>query len=194
MEMSEIEIALKPVIDVFKKLSIPYYICGSVASSLYGMARATMDVDIVADLAVYHIQALKQHLENDYYIDEDMIKEAIIHKSSFNLIHFNTTLKIDVFIYLDEPYQNSVIQRKLTDTLGEGSENTFYFATPEDLIINKLLWYKMSHFSERQWLDVIGIIKVQGKSLDLRYLQVWSARLQISKLLNKVFHECGIEL
>jgi len=195
MKTPDILVALKPVIDIFEKLSIPYYIGGSIASSIYGMARATMDVDIVADMDTRHIPALKQHLENDYYMDEDMIKEAILNKSSFNLIHLETVLKIDVFIYKDDPYQRNAIQRKVKDTLEENSDTTFYFSSPEDIIINKLIWYKMGgEVSDRQWLDVIGVIKVQGESLDKSYLKDWSQKLQILELMNKAFNESGIKL
>jgi len=196
MKTPDILVALKPVINIFEKLSIPYYIGGSIASSIYGMARATMDVDIVADIDIHHIPALKQHLENDYYIDEDMIKEAILNKSSFNLIHLETVLKIDVFIYKDDPYQRNAIQRKLKDTLEEDNgDTTFYFSSPEDIIINKLIWYQMGgEVSDRQWLDVTGVIKVQGESLDKSYLKDWSQKLQILELLNKAFNESGIKL
>lgn len=84
MKTPDILIALKPVVNSFEKLSIPYYIGGSLASSIYGIARATMDIDILADVKNDHISSLKQHLEDDYYVDEDMIKEAILAKSSFN--------------------------------------------------------------------------------------------------------------
>ena len=196
MKTPDILVALKPVINIFEKLSIPYYIGGSIASSIYGMARATMDVDIVANMDTRHIPALKQHLENDYYMDEDMIKEAILNKSSFNLIHLETVLKIDVFIYKDDPYQRIAIQRKLKDTLEEdNSDTTFYFSSPEDTIINKLIWYKMGgEVSDRQWLDVIGVIKVQGESLDKSYLKDWSQKLQILELLSKAFNESEIKL
>jgi len=196
MKTPDILVALKPVINIFEKLSIPYYIGGSIASSIYGIARATMDVDIVADMDIHHIPALKQHLENDYYMDEDMIKEAILNKSSFNLIHLETVLKIDVFIYKDDPYQRNAIQRKLKDTLEEdNSDITFYFSSPEDIIINKLIWFKMGgEVSDRQWLDITGVIKVQGESLDKNYLKDWSQKLQILELLNKAFDESGIKL
>jgi len=196
MKTPDILVALKPVINIFEKLSIPYYIGGSIASSIYGMARATMDVDIVANINFHHIPTLKQHLENDYYIDEDMIKEAIHNKTSFNLIHLETVLKIDVFIYKDDPYQRQAIQRKVKDTIEEDNSDTiFYFSSPEDIIINKLIWYKIGgEISDRQWFDVIGVIKVQSDSLDKIYLKAWSRKLEIFELLNRAFNESGIQL
>ena len=195
MKTPDILVALKPVVNIFEKLSIPYYIGGSIASSIYGIARATMDIDIVANINTHHIPLLKQSLENDYYIDEDMIKEAILAKSSFNLIHLDTAIKIDVFIHKDTPYQQNAIQRKTKDTLEEDIKTEFYFSSPEDIIINKLLWYEMgSKVSERQWLDVIGVIKVQGDSLDKDYLKNWAHKLKIYELLSKAFEDSEIKL
>jgi len=196
MKTPDILVALKPVVNIFLKLSIPYYISGSIASSIYGIARATMDIDIVADINISHIPFLKQHLENDYYIDVNLIMEAILSKSAFNLIHLETAIKVDVFIYMDDPYQHNVILRKQKDTLDEDDmKSEFYFLSPEDIIINKLLWYEMGgKVSERQWFDVIGVIKVQGDSLDKNYLKRWSKKVRIIKLLNKAFEDAGIKL
>ncbi len=195
MKIPDILIAVRPVIQAFEKLSIPYYIGGSVASSIYGMARATMDVDIVADLKISHINRLKQILENEYYIDNEMIADAIRSASSFNLIHLETMIKIDVFIHENEPYQNEALQRKKKDTLEDNGKIQFYFSSPEDIIIHKLQWYKMGGLvSERQWLDVIGVIKVQGDLLDKKYLKRWSQKLGLSSLLQEAFDETDVNL
>ena len=122
MTTPDILAALTPVVQTFTQLDIPYYIGGSVASSIYGMARATMDVDIVADIKQYHVSKLKQLLEEKYYIDEDMIIGAIQTKPSYNLIHFDTAFKIDVFIYRDEPHQRNAIDRKVKDKFDEERE------------------------------------------------------------------------
>ncbi|MBW2584611.1 MAG: hypothetical protein JRE36_13770 [Deltaproteobacteria bacterium] len=195
MKIPDILLAVQPVIQAFEKISIPYYIGGSVASSVYGMARATLDVDVIADLKVTHIPRLKQILENKYYIDAEMIADAIRTNSSFNLIHLETMIKIDVFIHENEPYQNEALQRKKKDTLEDNGKIQFYFSSPEDIIIHKLQWYKMGGLvSERQWLDVIGVIKVQGDLLDKKYLAGWSRKLGLSSLLKGAFVEAGVKL
>ena len=84
MKTPDILIALKPVVKTFEQLAISYYITGSIASSIYGIPCATMGIDIVANIHNHHITSLKERLENKYYIDQDMIKEAILSKSSFN--------------------------------------------------------------------------------------------------------------
>jgi hypothetical protein len=196
MQTPDILSALKPVIQSFEELDIPYYIGGSVASSVYGMARATLDVDIIADIKTSQITGLKKNLEGDFYIDADMIADAIGRTSSFNLIHLDTMLKIDVFIHKNEPYQNKVLERKIKDTFEEGEQSAeFYFSSPEDIIINKLQWYEMGgKVSERQWLDVTGVIKVQGNLLDEKYLQDWSEKLELLGLLEKAYMDAGLHL
>jgi hypothetical protein len=196
MKRLEILSALQPVVNALEKLSIPYYIGGSIASSIYGMARATMDIDIVADVRLRHISLLRHELEKSYYIDEDMIKEAIQNSSSFNLIHLETVIKIDVFILKDIPYHQNALERKIKDTIEDDDIKTeFYFSSPEDIIISKLQWYELGgKVSERQWLDVIGVIKVQGDSLDKSYLRVWAEKLGIFELLKNAFNDAEIQL
>ena len=194
MKIPDILLAVQPVIQAFEKLFIPYYIGGSIASSVYGMARATLDVDIVADLKINHIAYLNRILEHQYYIDEDMIADAIRTSSSFNLIHLETMIKIDVFIHKEDPYAEMALRRKRQDTFEELANVEFYFSSPEDIIIAKLQWYKIGGFvSERQWLDVIGVIKVQGDLLEKKYLKSWSQKLGLSSLMQKAFDEGDIK-
>jgi hypothetical protein len=194
MKKPDILEALGPVITALDQLSIPYYIGGSIASSIYGIARATVDVDLVADVKRKHITPLKDLLQDKYYIDEDMILEAIQRQSSFNLIHLDTMIKLDIFILKDDSYQNEVLKRKRRDTLDEEEASSeFYFSSPEDIILNKLQWYDMGkRISERQWLDIIGVMKVQGSILDQKYLKKWAKKLNLLELLEKAFKDAGM--
>ncbi|HEM49037.1 MAG TPA: hypothetical protein ENO27_02385 [Caldithrix sp.] len=191
MKNPDILLAIKPVIKAFEKLDIPYYIGGSIASSLHGIARATIAVDVIADISQTHVIDLINFLSDTYYIEEEPIREAINRKSSFNLIHLDTMIKIDVFIHKKDPFNKSAITRKHKDLLVEGDDETdYYFASPEDVILNKLRWYEMTNrVPERQWLDITGVIKVQGDSLDKEYLLKWSEYLKVSRLLKDAFSE-----
>ena len=112
MKNPDISGILEPIIKVFEKLGISYYIGGSLASSAYGIARATMDIVVVADLSLDHVEVLVKTLEERYYIDEDMIRDAINRKSSFNLIHLETSMKIDIFVLQDSPYFKNAFSEK----------------------------------------------------------------------------------
>jgi hypothetical protein len=186
--------ALSPIIRAFEQSSIPYYIGGSLASSVYGIARATIDVDLVARIEMHHIDFLKTRLQDEYYIDEGMIAEAIEHGSSFNLIHLETSIKIDVFIPVDELYPRTAMDRRRMDTLSEEQTSpVFFFCSTEDIILHKLQWYEAGGgVSEHQWLDVLGVIKVQADSLDKEYLKHWSEELGVFELLQRALRDGGV--
>jgi hypothetical protein len=185
---------LAPIIQLFEQAAVSYYIGGSLASSLYGTARTTLDVDIVAGLKPEHVSLLKDELQSAYYIDEEMIGEAIEHGSSFNLIHLETSLKIDVFILTDKLFPRSAMKRRRQDVLSE-EQGAAFFCSAEDIILHKLQWYeKGGRVSERQWLDVLGVVKVQRDSLDGMYLKHWSKELGLSDLLEMAFREADVRL
>ena len=188
MKKPDIIIALDMVIGCFEKLSIDYYIGGSVTSSAYGIARATMDVDVVADIKTHQVNSLVHTLEKDYYINAETVKDAINRMASFNLIHLETMVKIDVFIMQNRPYDSNAMARRRYDTLDEKSPRRFYLSSPEDIILGKLQWYHAGgRVSQQQWKDVLGVLKIQAGKLDLEYLKSWATKLDLSDLLNRSF-------
>jgi len=195
MQKSEIIDALKPVIKTFDELGILYFIGGSIASSAYGTPRATMDVDLISALGYDLIKPLINKLKEEYFIDEEMINDALSTKTSFNIIHLETMLKIDVFILNDHPYYLKAFERKVLDSLQEDSNIlNVYLCSPEDVILSKLEWYRLGEeTSERQWLDILGVIKVQGDSLDKLYLTDWARKLGVFNLLEKSFSESKVK-
>jgi len=196
MKSPDILLAVRPVIQAFEQLSIPYYIAGSIASSVYGLARATMDVDLVADIPLGQVSSLTERLREGYYLDEPMIRDAIANSSSFNLIHLDTMMKVDVFVPKKDPYHQTAVARKRQDRLvEEDPDSVFYLSSPEDIILSKLRWYEMGgRVSEQQWLDVLGVIKVQGDSLDRRYLAAWARIAGLFDLLEQAFEDAGVTL
>jgi len=178
------------VTQVFEKLNIQYMIGGSFASTIYGMVRTTQDVDIIADMQLQHAQPFITALEGDFYIDEEMIADSIQHKSSFNIIHRTTMFKVDVFIPSKSPFQQSQLSRAQKQIIISEPEVSANFASPEDTIIAKLEWFrKGGEVSERQWRDVLGILKVRAGTLDLEYLRKWASDLNVIDLLQKALIE-----
>ena len=103
--------ALGPVVAKLQELGVAYYVGGSVVSSMVGIPRATLDVDIVADLAPKHVTPLVDALKASYYVDGRMIQDAIARRCCFNLIHFATSFKVDVFVVKDRPYDRAALAR-----------------------------------------------------------------------------------
>ena|SRR2546421_6318933 len=192
MNVPDILAATTPVVDALEQLEVPYHIGGSVASSLNGIPRLTIDVDIVTDLKLKHVRPLVKLLEADYYIDEDAVSDAIRRRSSFNVIHLESILKVDVFIAKSRLFDQEEFRRVQLKTL-EGSNRSFYVASPEGTILNKLEWYRMGgEVSDRQWNDILGVLKVQGTNLDMTYLQRWATALKVSDLLERSLVDAGL--
>jgi hypothetical protein len=196
MKNPDILTATEPVAEAFENLGVLYYIGGSIASSAYGIPRATMAVDMVSVLKMEHVRPLVQMLQSSYYIDEDMILDAIKRQSSFNIIHLETMLKIDIFVCKNTPYDVEAFKRRRKDTLDEEQAAAeFYLVSPEDIILNKLTWIRIGgEVSDRQWNDVLGVLKVQENSLDNKYLQHWASQLKVEDLLIKAFQDAGINI
>jgi hypothetical protein len=188
---TEINQAIKLFIKILEQLNVPYYIGGSIASSVYGISRATMDIDLVLELKQEHVKLLVQALNKDYFIDEEMILDAIKNRSTFNLIHLATMIKIDVFISLGRQFDRKSFERRRKDSISaEPDSIQVFLCSPEDTILSKLEWYKLGgSVSERQWKDILGIIKVQGELLDRKYLNKWAEELGVKDLLEKALVE-----
>jgi hypothetical protein len=185
--------ALTPIIDIFEQLQVSYFLGGSIASSAHGVPRATADVDLVAALRDEQVKTLVDQLQNDYYIDESSIRRAITRHSSFNLIHLATMLKVDIFIPKDDPYDQEVSRRAVVQPLDEGQDaRKFLLASAEDVIIAKLDWFRRGgEVSEKQWGDILGILRVQGQNLDFDYLKRWVDQKSLGKLLQRAIDEAG---
>lgn len=191
MQNEPVEVTLK-VTDVFEKLSIPYLISGSLASTLYGMIRTTQDSDIVAEMRLEHLQLFVSALQGEFYMDEELIAESIQRNSSFNIIHRETMFKVDVFIPRPRPFLQSQLARAHRQTFNFETEVGANFASPEDTILSKLEWYRMGgEVSEHQWRDILGVLKTRAGELDLDYLRKWANELKVMDLLERALKEMG---
>jgi hypothetical protein len=178
------------VIDAFNKLDIPYLIGGSLASAIHGTARSTLDTDLVADLRNEQIHSLIEVLHPDFYIDEEMIRDAIQHQSSFNLIHLDSTYKVDIFILKPRHFDRMQFQRRRFQVVADDPEVKAYVSTAEDIILAKLEWYRMGgEASDRQWRDILGVIKIQAGRLDQGYLQQMADELNVNDLFQRALKE-----
>jgi hypothetical protein len=181
------------VTDVFERLGVRYAVGGSLSSSLHGVMRSTLDVDIVADMRLEHIQPLVDALSPEFYADDEMMRDAIERHSSFNLIHYETSFKVDVFIPKPRPFDQMQLERRALAAITIDPERSLYVTSPEDVILSKLEWYRMGgEVSERQWRDVLGILKIQAGNLDLSYLRQWAKELNVSDLLERALTESTI--
>jgi hypothetical protein len=186
MLLGELEVAL----DVgrrFDALNVPWFVGGSVASSILGEPRATADVDLVADLRGGHVGALFAALVDTYYIDEDAARAAVRTRGTFNVIQLASVTKVDIYCSLDEPLAREELERRI---FIEVDGQRLPCASAEDIILQKLLWFvEGGSVSDRQWRDVRGVIKVQGEALDRVYLERHATSHGVLDLLHRALNE-----
>jgi hypothetical protein len=178
---------------VLEKLQVRYLIGGSLASTLHGMVRTTQDSDIVAEMRPEHIAEFVRELVGEFYMDAEMITEAVAQQSSFNIIHKDSFFKVDVFIPRPKPFVEQQLSRAQRQTISIDPPAEAWVATPEDTLLAKLEWYRMGGgVSERQWRDVLGILEVQAGNLDMDYLHQWSRQLDVADLLERALKQAAL--
>ena len=178
------------VVDALEALGVRYFIGGSLASAVQGVARATLDADVIADLRAEHIEPLTHSLGEQFYFDVDTIRNAVARRSTFNLIHLRTMFKVDVFVSKGRPFDRAQLERRVLQILVADPQPSLYLASPEDTILAKLDWYRQGgEISDRQWRDVIGVLAAQHGRLDESYLRDWADQLGLRDLLRRAMDE-----
>ena len=181
--------------SVCEQLGIRYLVGGSLASSLHGIPRATQDVDLVLEIGQDDVAAFVNSLRDDFYLDEEAIRDAIDRRTSFNLIDLRSYFKADVFVARDDEPGRLQMARSHRYSLGDEPGQELVVASPEDVIAQKLYWFQLGdRVSERQWQDALGVLKVAGTRLDLEYLRRVSTMLGVAELLAVAAREAGLDL
>ncbi|MEZ6062073.1 MAG: hypothetical protein R3C19_17165 [Planctomycetaceae bacterium] len=185
--------ALAPVVRQLDAQQISYCIGGSVASCLHGFVRTTMDADLLVDLRHDHVDAFVKALDTDYYVSAPMIVDAVSRRRSFNIMLYETMFKVDFFIAKARAFDQSALSRAQCKLIsGATSTIEVRVASPEDLVLLKLEWYRKSNdTSERQWRDVQEVLKVSRDGLDIPYLRHWASELNLSELLEEALADAG---
>ena len=171
------------VTQVLDRLDVLHTIGGSIASSVAGEPRSTLDVDIVAALEPRHVAPLVAALTAEFYVDAAALDRAVMERRTANLIHQDTQLKIDLFVAGGSPIDALQLQRRRAVDL-DGQR--LYVHPPEDILLQKLRWFDLGgRTSDRQWRDVLGIVRVQGSRLDRDYLRTQARVLGVEDLLTR---------
>ncbi len=182
------------VIRVLEELDVPYLVGGSLASSFHGTPRSTNDADLVADLRLANVPLLAAALETEFYLDRDQIRDAVRRRSSFNIIYLETMFKVDVFVLKNDPLAREEMRRRQRVVVDEESARAIDVASPEDTVLQKIAWYRLGgSASQRQWDDILGVLKVQRHDLDREYLERWAVHLDVPDLLLQAFQDAGMD-
>ncbi len=164
-----------------EQAGIPYMLSGSTAMNFYARPRMTRDVDLIVEMGSADVQRLVTLFQEDFSVDEQEIREALARQSLFNLIHYDTVVKVDCVVRKRTAYRQEEFKRRRTI---EVQGQRIWIVSPEDLVLSKLYWARDS-LSELQLGDVRNILDAMP-SLDWAYMETWARDLGIEPLLEKV--------
>jgi hypothetical protein len=192
MTSSDLVAALQPVAEALAQLGVRYYIGGSIASSAHGIARASLDVDVIAALQPEHVEPLLSRLAAAYYIPVERLRDAVTARTSCNLVHLATMFKIDIFVSKERPFDRQAAQRARSESLDDSPvAPRFPVASAEDTVLAKLEWFRRGgEVSERQWSDIIGVLRVTAE-IDHAYLEEWAPSLGVDDLLKRALSDAS---
>lgn len=177
---SELDV-LKIIINMLESANIPYMLSGSVAANFYTIPRMTRDIDIVVQVQAPDAERIYSLFSGEFYVDKDMIRNAVIERSMFNIIHNEGVVKVDFIVRKDSEYRKLEFERRRS-ILFEGSKINIVSA--EDLIISKLYWAKDS-MSEMQIRDVKNLLKTVS-GIDSGYMAKWINTLGLEDIYKEV--------
>lgn len=178
------------VAGILERLGVPYVVGGSMASSLHGVGRSTIDIDVIAELRADHVTPLLGALGDEFYADEPAIRAAIEQWGSFNVIHLATLFKVDIFVAGPRTFDRLQLQRRVRVNVSDDRAAAVYLLSPEDIVLAKLDWFRQGgEVSDRQWQDVLGILVMQRDRLDEAYMRHSAIELGVTDLLEKALTE-----
>jgi hypothetical protein len=180
------------VAAILERLGIPYLVGGSLASSIHGELRSTNDVDFVADVRSGHIAPLFDALHRDFYVSPEAMREALQLGTSFNAIHLATAVKVDVFIAGRDPFNAERLEHRQRVLVRADPPGELFLDTAEHSVLRKLEWYRRGgEVSDRQWRDVLGVLRAKGDEMDRARLNTWAERLGVADLLERAREQAG---
>jgi hypothetical protein len=176
---------------LFASLEIPYYITDGVASAAYGEPRSTKDLNLVIQIPASDILRLSTVLEQQGFYCPPSALEEIQQGSGkvLSVTHTETIDNVDLVLSGETEFDRVQLQRRRKLLVRDVTE--LWLISPEDLILGKILWGRGKQ-SEKQWRDVLGVLKVQATHLDYGYLTTWAEQLAIANALSQACTEAGI--
>ncbi len=178
---------------ILDRLGVRYAVGGSVASSLYGEPRATNDIDLGLDLKLSDIRPLLKALTPGWFVEPGAVERATANNDMFQVLHEAELFKVDLYVAeLHNPLDRLGLERRRRIDLADGSP--VWFASPEDVILRKLDWERLSGgVLTNQRRDVQGILRWQAGKLDLVTLRKEARSLGLAEALESCLRTAGLE-
>jgi hypothetical protein len=175
------------VAGVLERIGLRYVIGGSVAASIYGEPRSTLDLDLMIAADIESVRRLVQQLGSDFYVDGADAVEAVRNGGSFNAIHLGSAMKVDFFIAEADGRTRAQMERRRAVVAGGGA---LWFYSPEDIVVRKLMWFRLGgEQSDRQWRDILGVLRMSSEAMDLELLRNAAREFEVEDLLERAIED-----
>jgi len=189
--MDAIAVALR-VADTLESIGVEYLVGGSLASSLVGEPRSTLDVDLVVRLGASHVRPLVERLGREFYADPESLARTVRERSRANLVHAPSGLKIDLFVLGAHPFEQGQMARRRRVRVASEPDRFLYTDAPEDIVLQKLRWFRLGNeVSDRQWRDVLAVLRLSGADLDRDDLHASARAFGVEDLLDRALVQAG---
>jgi hypothetical protein len=178
---------------IFESMHVRYLLGGSLASSTFGEPRATMDIDMVVDLGPEQVAAFVAAVEGEFFTDPDWLLQETRRRGSFQIVHRDSMMRVDVFV----PMWTGVhlwkwqVRRRIRLPTVDNAE--IDVTSAEGIVITKLMWFRSGgEVSERQWRDVLGVLKAQRATIDVPTLRMRAAEVGVDDLFERAWTAAGL--
>lgn len=188
--MTDLEV-VADALQRLEALGLKPLIGGSFASSAWGQPRQTHDLDVSAHITSDQTEAIVRAFEDDFMVNRAELEYALENPrwpATFQLLHYDTSFKIDVFLSEDDEYDRSAEKRARAVELLPGL--VVRYVSAEDIVLMKLRWFELGNrVSDRQWNDLVQVIEIQGEAFDREFLLHWAEHFGLRELALEALSE-----
>ena len=199
IQPADLVTVMLPALGIFDALGVPFYLGGSVASSLHGMQQVAQDIDLVVDLPEHTLPSVLALLHQHYVLDENEAREAVRARSAFPVIHLDSLMKVDVILQHADAFDTAMRQLVALYALDDRYP-PFRVASTCEMILFKLRRYQRDERSrtdgmrdDAEWNDIVGMLKVQGPDLDLVLMEQWAGTLGVADTWRRALADAGLD-